>query len=581
LLCELWRDLAERGGIEVRPLLRLLRPLADIHGLHRVGELVRQRLARLDPETVALLELAAVAGPQFELRLLTQAAGTESAALAAALEEAVRCGMIEELATPAFAHRFGHELVRRAVYDRLTAVRRAQLHARVAETLEAIHAPDPSRILPDLAHHFTLAAPVLGPDRAVAYNLQAADAATESATLDLAADCLTRALELGIPDPHERARIQLELASMLSETGRRPEARTLLAESMETATALGAQDIAATARVLTARMQLFNAEVDPEEFRVVAVEAIETFTACADERGLSRAWFLVNHVELRQGRLTESLAACEHALEHAVAAGDQTLRRGAIASLVYKLTRGPVPVTAAISRCEELIGSNSGDRALEAVVTRALAALAAMDARFDEARDLLEQSSPILEELGQAQLTTTSRSDAAVALELCGDRAGAEHQLEASWREHAAHRSDGKPQAAAMGSAYQLALLYCDEGWWDDAERCLEYGQEIPVPVSYRAEAVLGLAARARVAAHRGDLDEALSLARRGVELFGGSDALALHAQLWLTVAEVLRARGEKAAEETAVGRALELYERKGNIAAVARLRAAESAPTG
>jgi tetratricopeptide (TPR) repeat protein len=328
-------------------------------------------------------------------------------------------------------------------------------------------------------------------------------------------------------------------------------------------------------------MQLFNAEVDPADFRVIAQEAIETFTAVGDERGLSRAWFLLNHVELRLGRLTEALSACEHALEHAVAAGDQTLRRAAIASLVYKLVRGPVPVPDAIRRCEELIGSNSGDRALEAVVTRGLAALVAMDARFDEARDLLEQSSPILEELGQTTLSTTSRHEAAVALDLCGDRAGAERQLDSSWREHAALRSDGKPQAAAMISAYQLALLYCDEGRWDEAERCLEYGQEMPVSVFYRAQSVVGLAARARVAAHRGDLDEALSLARRGVQLFGNGDGLEGQPLLWLALAEVLRARGERAEAETAVARALELYEKKGNIAAAARLRATESAPTG
>jgi tetratricopeptide (TPR) repeat protein len=288
---------------------------------------------------------------------------------------------------------------------------------------------------------------------------------------------------------------------VLSETGQRPEARTLLAASLETAIALGAQDIAATARVLAARMQVFNAEADPDEFRIVAQEAIATFTEVGDERGLTRAWFLLAWVELRRGRLTESLSAYEQALEHAIAAGEQTLRRGAITGLVHQLVRGPVPVPDAIRRCEELIGSNSGDRALVAVVTRSLAALVAMDARLSEARDLLGRSGPILEELGQTQLSTTSRYEAALVLDLCGDRAGAEHELETSWRAHAAHRSDGKPQAAAMFHVYRLALLYCDESRWDEAERCLEYGQETPLPVSFRSEAVLRLAARPRARA--------------------------------------------------------------------------------
>ena len=45
--------------------------------------------------------------------------------------------MIEELPSRALAYRFTHELVRRALYDRLTGLRRAELHLRVGEALEA------------------------------------------------------------------------------------------------------------------------------------------------------------------------------------------------------------------------------------------------------------------------------------------------------------------------------------------------------------------------------------------------------------------------------------------------------------
>ena len=44
--------------------------------------------------------------------------------------------MIEELPSRTLAYRFAHELVRRALYDRLTGVRRAELHLRVGEALE-------------------------------------------------------------------------------------------------------------------------------------------------------------------------------------------------------------------------------------------------------------------------------------------------------------------------------------------------------------------------------------------------------------------------------------------------------------
>ena len=56
--------------------------------------------------------------------------------------------MLEELPEPAPACRFTHELVRRAVYDRITALRRAELHLRVGEALERVHAADPTASCP-------------------------------------------------------------------------------------------------------------------------------------------------------------------------------------------------------------------------------------------------------------------------------------------------------------------------------------------------------------------------------------------------------------------------------------------------
>ena len=131
------------------------------------------------------------------------------------------------------------------------------------------------------------------------------------------------------------------------------------------------------------------------------------------------------------------------------------------------------------------------------------------------------------------------------------------------------------PDWRAMWAAYQLALLYCDEGRWDAAARCLDYGCDVPVPASFiTAAPVLGLAGRARLAASRGDLGEAITLARRAVELADETDLLNVRARVWRALGEVGRARGDTANAETAVAAALGLYEQKGNIAAATSLRA-------
>ncbi len=224
LVCELWRDLVETQVVEiVDGTIRLTRPLAELGTPEGVREVVSQRLSRLASGTIDLLELAATAGPGFEIDIVRRAAGLEEDELLAALDEAARSGMIEELPSRRLAYAFTHELVRRALYDRLTGVRRAELHLRVAEALEGAEGRS-GRDLADLAHHFAAAAPLGGSRRGVEYSLMAAKAAVAALAFDEAAERLRAALELGIKDPAERAEVYLELGTASHRAGKALEA---------------------------------------------------------------------------------------------------------------------------------------------------------------------------------------------------------------------------------------------------------------------------------------------------------------------------------------------------------------------
>jgi len=122
-----------------------------------------------------------------------------------------------------------------------------------------------------------------------------------------------------------------------------------------------------------------------------------------------------------------------------------------------------------------------------------------------------------------------------------------------------------------MGTAVILADFYCEEGRWDEAEEILAFYRDAPDP-GVKTLAVQ-LSAEARLAAHNGELDEAVSRAQRAVALLEPTDALEHRAEAWLALAKVQRAAGNPGAAEAAAAAAIEIYEHKGNITAAARVR--------
>ena len=249
LVCELWRALVESGTVEVAGgRLTVTRPLSELGTPESVRELVNQRLSRLAPKTADLLDLAAAAGTEFEFEPIGRAADLTEAELLAALEEAVASGMIEELSSKRLAWRFTHEIVRCALYDRLSRLRRAELHLRVAEALESA-GPVSDRSLADLAHHFGAAAPFGGAERAIAYNLRAARTAGAALAFDEAADRLRTALEIGIEEKRRRAEALLELGAASHRAGNATDALEAFVSAAEMARELDAAELLARAAI--------------------------------------------------------------------------------------------------------------------------------------------------------------------------------------------------------------------------------------------------------------------------------------------------------------------------------------------
>ena len=249
LVCELWRALVETGIVEVVDgTIRPTRPLAELGTPESVREVVSQRLSRLAPATTDLLELTATAGSEFGLDIVRQAAGLSEPDLLAALDEAVRSGMIEEL--PPAGWPIGSRTSSCAARSTTgsPAVRRAEMHLRVGEALERSEGRS-GRALADLAHHFAAAAPLDEAQRGIEYNVRAARAAAAAVAFDEAATRLRTALELGIESPARRAEVFLELGTASHRAGDALDALEAFEETAAIARELGDGELLARAAI--------------------------------------------------------------------------------------------------------------------------------------------------------------------------------------------------------------------------------------------------------------------------------------------------------------------------------------------
>ncbi len=249
LITELWRTLLDRElPLDPSDGGGLPGALAEIGSPEGVREVVAQRLGHLGPTTRSMLGLAAVLGAEFDLRAVAVAAGTE-AELHVAAEEAIAHGMIEAVPSRPLAFRFTHELVRRALYDRLSALRRPELHLQVGEWLEGRYREGDESRLADLAYHFVAAAPIAGARRGIDYSILAGRAALRALDFDDAESRFSDALGLGIVDPRRRAQTQLELGTARFRGGRSDDAMTAFRSAAQIARELHDAELLAAAAV--------------------------------------------------------------------------------------------------------------------------------------------------------------------------------------------------------------------------------------------------------------------------------------------------------------------------------------------
>jgi predicted ATPase len=202
---EITRALSKSNQLEEQNGQWILKSATELRAPTDLGELLRERVARLGPQVKSALTCAAVAGREFDFEMLRYMNALSDGEVLDALDSALTAHLLEETAT---GYRFRHALIRRTLYDSLSRARRARLHSRAGEAIEATFALRPHGLaqrVEDLAYHFNLSD---RRDRALEYLIQAGEKAAGLFAFEAAVSHFEQALALmdalSLTDPARR-----------------------------------------------------------------------------------------------------------------------------------------------------------------------------------------------------------------------------------------------------------------------------------------------------------------------------------------------------------------------------------------
>ena len=165
---------ATTGGFPLY-VIEAVRGTADPDGTPlSTGDLQAVLRKRFEQATTAAREvagLAAAAGTNFTLGLLTEASDLEADIVVEAVDELWRRRIMQEFGD---GYDFSHEKLREEAYAEVSPPKRWLLHRRIAQSLELLHADDTDAVAAQLAEQYARGGQV---ERAVAYYRRAAEVA--------------------------------------------------------------------------------------------------------------------------------------------------------------------------------------------------------------------------------------------------------------------------------------------------------------------------------------------------------------------------------------------------------------------
>jgi class 3 adenylate cyclase/tetratricopeptide (TPR) repeat protein len=546
-----------------------------------IHALLTSRLDRLEAEQRTVTERAAVVGRSFWWGAVSELSPTElRPRIGACLQSLVR----KELIRPdrseirgEDAFRFTHILVRDAAYRGIPKARRAELHERLADWIEA-HTRDLAGEYEEIVgYHLEQAhrsLVELGPagDRTTALSERTAERLASAGQrafargdMPAAVSLLSRATALLSARDARRLELLPEIAFALMETAEFDRLVAVAREMQEAAAETGDVGLQAHAIVIGLWIRLFtnpeswSAQAEPE-----ARHAIATFSQLDDERGLARAWSLLGLVGMLNSRLALAEDAWSRAVEHAQRAGNHREALEGLAWVAAAVWVGPTPADEGIRRCRAIFDQAQGDRKAMSTALFCQAGLEADLGHFGQATELFQRARALLEEVALPVWLAGGLTQAlGWALLFEGKPAVAERELR---RGYESLTAIGEVTFLSTVAGILAEAIFA-QGRYDEAEGFTRISEESAGAEDIYSQ-LLWRSVRAKCLARQGNMSDALGLLGECVPLIEATDSLDLRWQALMSRAEVLRLAGRDADAGTAVQQAIRAAEQKGNLVA-------------
>jgi tetratricopeptide (TPR) repeat protein/transcriptional regulator with XRE-family HTH domain len=433
-----------------------------------LAQSVKQRVALLPAPAAEVLAVAALIGRSVPHALLLRVAGQPEEAVFATLEAARHARLLHEEGQD---YQFTHDLIREVLEEQVGAARRAALHRRIAEALEAGTGDPPLALL---AYHFDR-----GGDRrqAARYLEEAGDRAQTNQAHGAAAGYFlasaTYLQQLG--QPLDMARVRLKLGTVLSIQARYEAALVVLEQAAAAFHEAGDRTgLARTLARIGAVHSMWGTYVEGLARLQVWLEPLQ---AGGPMPGLAALYAVLSDLHYMCGQLEEAVSTAEQGASIAEAAGDEQALadaqtyRGVVLNDLGRRAEAREALIEAIR-----LGEAAGTWATLPFALEAMARLAFSAGEFDACRRYIDRTVTIAEQRGDPYQLAAFLTTRGLIIFRQGDWTAARADLE---RGLAVGRQAGTLSFSAFLPLYMVPLCLAT-GDWTEAARLIDESMALP-----------------------------------------------------------------------------------------------------